>query len=68
MYSQQRVMYRCAGGHIDIVRLLIDNHAGVIHDKSDNGDTPFMYACKGAHIDIVRLLIDNHACVFDDKD
>ena len=63
-------------GHLDIVRLLIENKADV--NKDADGITPIILASKNGHLDIVKLLIENNAreeksslftaCAYDHKE
>jgi hypothetical protein len=58
----QNIFQASAYGHIEAVRLLIENGAN-LNEKDSYGDTPLHCAtCKG-QIDIVRLLIERGACV-----
>ncbi|VDI45560.1 Hypothetical predicted protein [Mytilus galloprovincialis] len=46
----------CNNGHIEIVKLLIDNGMNV-NDTTHNGQTPLFLACQKGHCDIVKLLL-----------
>lgn len=50
------------GGHIDTVKLLLNNKADV-SQCNDNGESPLFVACKGGHKAIVELLLQNKANV-----
>ena len=49
-------------GHLDIVKLLIENHAAIeketkaFRNINDNGETPLMAAAERGHLEIVKLL------------
>ncbi|MEO7106432.1 MAG: ankyrin repeat domain-containing protein [Rhodoferax sp.] len=49
--------YAATGGHLDILRLLLDNNA-YIDAASPNGSTPLMMAARYGTIDSVQLLLD----------
>ncbi len=49
--------YAATGGHIAIMRLLLDNHA-YIDAASPNGSTPLMMASQYGTNDAVKLLLD----------
>ncbi len=49
--------YASTGGHISIMRLLLDNHA-YIDAASPNGSTPLMMAAMYGTVDAVKLLIE----------
>lgn len=49
--------YAATGGHIAVMRLLLDNHA-YIDAASPNGSTPLMMAARYGTNDAVKLLID----------
>lgn len=49
--------YAATGGHIAVMRLLLDNHA-YIDAASPNGSTPLMMAARYGTNDVVKLLID----------
>lgn len=49
--------YAATGGHIDAMRLLLDNHA-YVDAASPNGSTPLMMASMYGTIDAVKLLLE----------
>nr|WP_295781642.1 ankyrin repeat domain-containing protein [Rhodoferax sp.] len=49
--------YAATGGHVAVMRLLLDNHA-YIDAASPNGSTPLMMAARYGTNDAVKLLID----------
>lgn len=49
--------YAATGGHIDAMRLLLDNHA-YIDAASPNGSTPLMMASMYGTLDAVKLLLE----------
>ena len=48
----------CFKGHLDIVRLLLENNCN-IDQAMDDGRMPLYAACNQEHLDIVRLLLEN---------
>jgi hypothetical protein len=49
--------YAATGGHVDVMRLLLDNHA-YIDAASPNGSTPLMMAARYGTNDAVKLLLE----------
>lgn len=49
--------YAATGGHIDVIQLLLENHA-YIDAASPNGSTPLMMAAMYGTLDSVRVLLD----------
>lgn len=49
--------YAATGGHLAVMRLLLDSHA-YIDAASPNGTTPLMMAARYANKDAVQLLLD----------
>jgi len=47
-------------GHVDIVRLLLDNHAD-INAMTKHGQTALSQAAYNGHMDVVKLLIEHGA-------
>lgn len=52
--------YAAAGGHIDVIRLLLEN-AAFIDAESPNGTTPLMMAVRQKQPTVARLLVDEGA-------
>lgn len=52
--------YAATGGHLDMIRLLLEHHA-YIDAESPNGSTPLMMAAMYGSSDAVRLLLDEGA-------
>jgi ankyrin repeat protein len=52
--------YAATGGHREIIRVLLDEHA-YIDAESPNGTTPLMMAAKYADLPTVQLLLDEGA-------
>ena len=54
------LMWACANGHIDVVKLLLDHFERIEPNaRSKNGWTAFMWACKCGHKDVVQLLLEH---------
>ena len=49
-------------GHLDVVRLLLENGA-TVDSRADDGWTSLMAASQNGHLDVVRLLLENSAAV-----
>ena len=52
----------CKQGHVDVVRLLIENGADIESEDND-GRTPLRYACEQQRLAVIRVLIDSNADV-----
>ncbi|KAG1661828.1 Ankyrin repeat domain-containing protein 17 [Nymphon striatum] len=50
----------CAGGHEELVKLLIDRHANIEH-RDKKGFTPLILAATAGHISIVSMLVEGGA-------
>ncbi len=53
------VTLACAGGFLDVAKILITNNANVNLGQS----TPLMEASQEGHVELVQYLIQNHADV-----
>lgn len=53
-------MYGCAGGHENVVRVLLDNGANV-EDHNENGHTPLMEAASAGHVQVAKILLEHGA-------
>lgn len=49
------LMYACAGGHVQTVRVLLDAGANV-EDHNENGHTPLMEAASAGHVEIAKVM------------
>ncbi|XP_071090384.1 uncharacterized protein [Haliotis cracherodii] len=56
-YGNTALWRACEGGHVEIVKLLVEN--GLDVSQSDYYDTALLSACKGGHVEIVKLLVEN---------
>ena len=66
--SQSAILVAARKGHIDIVKLLLENGADVNAKSSDSltwfsGWTPLISACENGHFETAKLLIENGADV-----
>ena len=52
--------YAASNGHVDVIKLLLENHA-YIDAESPNGSTPLMMASMYGNAQSVKLLIDEGA-------
>lgn len=59
--------YACLGGHLDIVRALIDTHRINVNDKS-YGIHTLHYAVRGGNLDIVKYLVEQKGCNVNELD
>ena len=55
-------MPACQNGHIDVVKILLENEAQV-NLQEKNGLSSLMLASQNGHDDVVRLLLENKAQV-----
>ena len=56
-YGRTALMHACLLGHVDVVRLLIDEDSADMETADKYGHTALMFACRGDHVDVVRLLL-----------
>jgi len=54
------LMYGCAGGHEEVVRVLLDAGANV-EDHNENGHTPLMEAASAGHVQVAKILLEHGA-------
>ena len=47
-------------GQIEIVKILLENHAN-INDSTSTGRTPLHLACQEGHIEVVKTFLENGA-------
>ena len=59
-YGETSLHCAALNGHVEIVRLLLQNGADV-KAKSNGGSTPLHWAAKFGHVDILHLLLENGA-------
>jgi hypothetical protein len=52
--------YACRGGHVDLVRDLVDRHSNV-HQRSKYGTDALMYASSNNHIPVMEFLLSRGA-------
>jgi ankyrin repeat protein len=50
----------CDGGHIEVVKLLVDKGAN-LNAKDQNGQTPLMKTAASGQLDIVKILVERGA-------
>ena len=50
-------MYACAGGHEEVVRVLLEAGANV-EDHNENGHTPLMEAASAGHCGVAKILLE----------
>ena len=58
--ARQDLHQAASEGHLEVVRLLVENGANV-NARDENGRTPLFRAADEGHLDIVRLLVENGA-------
>ena len=69
IYSRDALLYAVAGGHQDLVRVLINEFDfNVNMSQGGNGRTPLLEACFFDHTDIVRQLVIEHGADLTAKD
>ena len=57
------MMVAARGGHIDVMRLLLERGADLEAITEANGDTALLVACACGHVDAARLLLERGADV-----
>lgn len=60
MLGNTALTYACAGGFVDIVKVLLNEGAN-IEDHNENGHTPLMEAASAGHVEVARVLLDHGA-------
>jgi hypothetical protein len=60
LYEWTPLHYAARNGHIEIIRLLLQNGA-VVNAKNNCGSTPLHWAASHGHVDILHLLVENGA-------
>lgn len=50
-------MYACAGGHEDVVRVLLEAGANV-EDHNENGHTPLMEAASAGYVNVAKVKLN----------
>ncbi len=58
--GETSLSYACKSGNLEIVRVLLEQGAGVNAAQTD-GLTPLMLACQGGYLEVARLLLAHHA-------
>ena len=60
-YKRGSTPLHCAAekGHLQVVKILLDNIENEKNPKNTNGFTPLAYAAKEGHLGVVKLLLDN---------
>lgn len=48
------LMYACAGGHEEVVRVLLESGANV-EDHNENGHTPLMEAASAGYVNVAKV-------------
>jgi len=66
-YDSTPLHEACAEGHLESVRVLLDNGAD-IDNKNEDEQTPFHLAAAAGHIDVVELLLERDQNAIFDKD
>ncbi|KAM5386800.1 hypothetical protein ACJZ2D_000093 [Fusarium nematophilum] len=61
-YHYRPIHQAAQGGHLEIVRLLIENKVD-LNAKEKNGGSPMMLAARGGFLEVVELLIENGASI-----
>lgn len=54
------LMYGCAGGHVAVVKVLLEAGANV-EDHNENGHTPLMEAASAGHVKVAKILLEHGA-------
>lgn len=54
------LMYGCAGGHEEVVRVLLEAGANV-EDHNENGHTPLMETASAGHVQVAKILLEHGA-------
>ncbi|EGZ08509.1 hypothetical protein PHYSODRAFT_435214, partial [Phytophthora sojae] len=54
------ILIACENGHVEVVKLLLDNGASV-NEVDEDGDCPLFVAAGNGHADIVKCLLEHGA-------
>lgn len=50
-------MFACAGGQVDVVKVLL-KHGANVEEQNENGHTPLMEAASAGHVEVAKVNID----------
>jgi len=62
-HGKTPLMLACCAGHVDVVRLLIDENGADMETADRYGRTALMHACLLGHVDVIKLLLRRGAAI-----
>jgi len=50
------LMFACAGGQVDVVKVLL-KHGANVEEQNENGHTPLMEAASAGHVEVAKVSV-----------
>jgi len=46
-------------GHLEIIKVLVEQAEGDVNTPNNYGETPLVLACKKGYLDVIRFLVES---------